>query len=84
MNIPLETMLWSCIVIVSLIPVFLIIGFIINKTVDRKIKNYLDGYYIPIPEEFELPEFIDDQTNLYKCKNFIAKNKICDYNSDNN
>ena len=79
MEIPLETILWGAIGTVALIPLLFAIFVICSKYVDRKIRNKLLDFYIPKPEAVELPEFINEHSNLYVCQNMVGRTR-CEYN----
>ena len=79
MEIPLETLLWGAIGAVSLLPLIIFFFWICSRYVDKKIKNKLLDFYIPKPEKVELPEFINENSQLYVCQNMVGRSK-CEYN----
>lgn len=79
MDIPLEHILWSAIVVAAFIPVLFVGYLICSKLVDKKIRKKLLNFYIPKQEKIELPEFINEHSQLYVCQNLVGRKK-CEYN----
>jgi len=75
----IQYLLWGAIGVFLVVPFLIFLYWIGSKLVDKKIRRSLLDFYIPKPEKVEMPEFINENSNLYECQNLVGRKK-CGYN----
>lgn len=74
-----QYVLWGAIGVFSIVPLLIFFHWIASRFIDRKIRKNLMDFYVPKPEKIEMPEFINNNSNLYECQNMVGRKK-CGYN----
>jgi len=77
--IEIQYVLWGAVGVFLIVPFLIFLYWIGSRLVDKKIRKNLMDFYIPRPEKIEMPEFINNNSNLYECQNMVGRKK-CGYN----
>jgi len=77
--IEIQYVLWGAVGVFLIVPFLIFLYWIGSRLVDKKIRKNLMDFYIPKPEKIEMPEFINNNSNLYECQNMVGRKK-CGYN----
>ena len=77
--IEIQYVLWGAVGAFLIVPFLIFLYWIGSRLVDKKIRKNLMDFYIPKPEKIEMPEFINNNSNLYECQNMVGRKK-CGYN----
>lgn len=77
--IEIQYVLWGAVGVFLIVPFLIFLYWIGSRLVDKKIRKNLMDFYIPKPEKIDMPEFINNNSNLYECQNMVGRKK-CGYN----